>query len=83
MRSLGYHSKSSGPLKILNLLCKIAMTNDYRLQLNVVGWTLCGIAIIVVAARTYCRHFLIHSFGPDDALMMLALVCGFLWLTLK
>ena len=50
------------------------MVADYRSQLNVVGWSLCSVAIIVVGARSYCRYFLIHSFGLDDALMVLALV---------
>lgn len=47
---------------------------DYRFQLNVVGWALCSIATVVVGARSYCRHFLLHSFGIDDALMVLAMV---------
>jgi hypothetical protein len=50
------------------------MTDDYRWQLNVVGWTLCSIAIVVVFARSYCRFFVIHSFGADDALMVLSMV---------
>lgn len=51
------------------------MVDDYRLQFDVVGWALCSVAIVVVGARSYCRYFLIHSFGLDDALMVLALVC--------
>lgn len=50
------------------------MTEDYRWQLNVVGWTLCSIAIVVVVARSYCRFFVKHSFGADDALMVLSMV---------
>ena len=53
---------------------KSTMTEDYRWQLNVVGWTLCSIAIVVVIARSYCRVFVIHSFGADDALMVLSMV---------
>lgn len=51
-----------------------SMVTDYRSQLNVVGWTLCSVAAVVVGARSYCRYFLLHSFGLDDALMILALV---------
>ena len=50
------------------------MTDDYRWQLNVVGWTLCSIATVVVVARSYCRFFVIQSFGMDDALMVLSMV---------
>lgn len=50
------------------------MVNDYRSQLNVIGWALSSVAIVVVCARVYCRYFLIHSFGLDDGLMVLALV---------
>jgi len=50
------------------------MVTDYRSRLNVVGWTLCSTAAVVVGANSYCRYFLLHSFGPDDALMILALV---------
>ena len=56
---------------------KSTMTEDYRWQLNVVGWTLCSIAIVMVVARSYCRFFVKHSFGADDALMVLSLVCFF------
>lgn len=50
------------------------MVDDYRSQLNIVGWTLCSAAVVVVGSRSYCRYFLIHNFGLDDALMVLALV---------
>lgn len=50
------------------------MVDDYRSQLNAVGWALSSVAIVVVGARVYCRYILIDSFGPDDGFMVLALV---------
>jgi hypothetical protein len=50
------------------------MVDDYRSQLNVVGWALCSVANLVVGIRSYCRYSLIHAFGPNDALMVLATV---------
>lgn len=50
------------------------MVDDYRSQLNIVGWALGSVAIVVVSARVYCRHFLIQTFGLDDGLMVLAMV---------
>lgn len=48
--------------------------NYYRSQLDTVGWALCSVAVLVVGTRSYCRYFLIRSFGAEDALMVLALV---------
>jgi hypothetical protein len=50
------------------------MVEDYRLLLNVPGWILGSLAIVVVGIRSYCRCILIHAFGPDDAVMVLATV---------
>lgn len=50
------------------------MGDDYRSQLNAVGWALSSVAIVVVGARVYCRYFLTNNFGLDDGLMVLALV---------
>ncbi|KAF3042717.1 hypothetical protein E8E12_009062 [Didymella heteroderae] len=52
------------------------MVDDYRSQLNIVGWALSSVAIIVVGARVYCRYILTNNFGLDDAFMVLALATG-------
>ncbi|KAJ8117930.1 hypothetical protein OPT61_g972 [Boeremia exigua] len=50
--------------------------NDYGAQLNLVGWVLCSVSVVVVGARCYCRLFLIRNFGLDDMFMVLALASG-------
>ncbi|KAF3036404.1 hypothetical protein E8E11_005935, partial [Didymella keratinophila] len=52
------------------------MVDDYRSQLNAVGWALSSVAIVVVGARVYCRYLLINNFGLDDGFMVLALATG-------
>ena len=52
----------------------IDATEDRSPRLTVVTSTLLAIAIVVTALRCYVRIGLVKAFGPDDYLMVSALV---------